>query len=471
MLNFDILIFSIFLAVNLAAGLFHSRSVTNIEQYAIGDRNFSTNTLVSTIVASWLGAGFLSYTLAETYSQGLYFIIPALADSLGLVLIGYVFVNRMDEFLGKLSIAEAMGDLFGGKVKFITALTGIVISVGILGAQFKVASKILELVFGASGIYATLFSAGIIILYSAFGGIKAVTFTDVIQFFTFAAILPIIAIVILNSMDNPNAVLVTINTHPSFDITQVFDLNNPRFYKMLGLAIILLPNFSPMIFQRIAMTRSTAQAAKAFKIAGLVCFAIQFCIVCIGVFLLSDNPALNPNDLLTYIMDHYSYPGFKGFVAIGIMAMIMSTADSFINAGSVIFAHDLCRPLGFKWTENELRVSKIFAIISGILAVFIALKFERILSIIILVFGLYMSVVSLSFMLAIFGFRSSEKSVLIGMIAGAIVFFIWQFKLFGINSDIDSCAPALFANAAFLFGSHYLLSQPGGWVGIKKKGT
>ena len=185
MLTLDIVIFSIFLVINLSVGLFYSRGVTSIRQYAVGDKNFSTSSLVATIISSLIGAGFFYCGLIETYRQGLYFIFPAFGDFLGLILIGTVIVKRMGEFLGKLSIAEAMGDLFGKKVKVIVALTGIVLSIGTLGNQFKVAAKMLELVFGSSGLYATLFSAAIIILYSTFGGIKAVTFTDVIQFFTF----------------------------------------------------------------------------------------------------------------------------------------------------------------------------------------------------------------------------------------------------------------------------------------------
>jgi Na+/proline symporter len=146
MLSLDVIIFLIFLIINLSAGLFYSRGVTSIQQYAVGDRNFSTNTIVATIVASLLGGGFFSCSLIETYRQGLYYILPAMGDLLGIVLIGTFFVKRMGEFLGKLSVADAMGSLFGNKVRLVTALTGIIVSIGALGVQFKVASKILELV-------------------------------------------------------------------------------------------------------------------------------------------------------------------------------------------------------------------------------------------------------------------------------------------------------------------------------------
>ncbi|KJV69811.1 hypothetical protein [Orientia tsutsugamushi] len=75
---------------------------------------------------------------------------------------------------------------------------------------------------------------------------------------------------------------------------------------------------------------------------------LLFCIFAgfIGLTLLSSNQNIEASNLVPYIIDSYAYPGFKGLVVIGISAMIMSTADSFINSASVIFVNDLCKPLG-----------------------------------------------------------------------------------------------------------------------------
>ena len=39
------------------------------------------------------------------------------ADFLGYLFIGIFFAARLKEFLGKISIAEAMGELFGNRVR------------------------------------------------------------------------------------------------------------------------------------------------------------------------------------------------------------------------------------------------------------------------------------------------------------------------------------------------------------------
>ncbi|WP_175265529.1 hypothetical protein [Rickettsia felis] len=40
--------------------------------------------------------------------------------------------------------------------------------------------------------------------------------------------------------------------------------------------------------------------------------------------------------MLGYIIDNYSYPGLKGIIVSGLAALIMSTADSHINAASML---------------------------------------------------------------------------------------------------------------------------------------
>ena len=58
MIDIDSTIFIAFLIVNLVLGLFASRGVKTIRGFAVGDKTFSTATLVFTIVATWIGGSF-----------------------------------------------------------------------------------------------------------------------------------------------------------------------------------------------------------------------------------------------------------------------------------------------------------------------------------------------------------------------------------------------------------------------------
>ncbi len=229
-LNIDSVIFIGFLIANLLLGLSASRGIKNIKEYAVGDRNFSTATIVATIVATWIGGGFFSTLIPESYINGLHFIwVTLFGDILCLSLIALFFAPRMAEFLGKLSIATAMGDLYGQRVQVVTAVSGFIGVSGLIAMQFKIAGMMFEYALGLPNVYGILSAAIIVTSYSALGGIKSVTFTDVIQFLTFTVVMPTLAYFLLQSLDNVNAITHTINNNPIFDYRKdlIFQSLNP----------------------------------------------------------------------------------------------------------------------------------------------------------------------------------------------------------------------------------------------------
>jgi Na+/proline symporter len=70
----DSLIIIGFLVANLLLGLSSSRGITSIKEYAVGHRNFSTATIVATIVATWVSGSVFYNGVAGSYSKGLNYI-------------------------------------------------------------------------------------------------------------------------------------------------------------------------------------------------------------------------------------------------------------------------------------------------------------------------------------------------------------------------------------------------------------
>ena len=468
--DIDVFIFVVFLTITLVTGLFYSRGVTTIKDYALGGRNFSTATLATALIATWIsGSAFLT-DVSETYQGGLFYMVPGmLSDVFSWIIICYFIAPRIGEFLGSLSIADVLGNLYGNKVRFIAAISSTFNCVGKVAAQFKVSSTILQLFFGISSFYATLASSIIIIIYSAFGGIRAVTFTDVIQFATFGTIIPIIALVIWGSFDDPQVVFYTLSENPLFDYTQLVNPDHPEFWGAFTLALyFLIPSFNPAIFQRASMAKDTVQVAQAFFVATFSRLAISILFFWVAILLLSKDSTLEPSHLFAYIIDKYAYVGFKGFIAAGVMAMVMSTADSYINAATVTLSYDIRKSFGIDyWSEKRSLIFSYFcAIFIGVLAFCLAFYMKGLLSLFLLVSSFYLPVVTVPFLLAIFGFRTTSTAVLSGIISGLITVVIWRMYIMDITG-INSVLPGMFVNIVFLFLTHYLLKQDGGWVGIK----
>ncbi len=461
-------IFIGFLIATIILGLASSHGIRNIKEYAVGNRDFSTATIVATLVATWVSGSFFYNIISEGYSKGLYSMWSDIGDPICLLLIGMIFAVRMGEFLGKLSIAEAMGDLFGQKVRIITAIAGFIGITGKIAIQLKLAGLLFSYVLDISSGYGTIIAAFIITLYSSLGGIKSVTFTDIIQFLTFIVVIPVIAYALLNSIDNTNIIINTLTTHPVFDYKEVFNFSNAlSLDKLFVFLYFITPAFNPAIFQRIAMAKDIIQVRKSFVISAVICFLLLLILDWITILTLSINPFLNPDEVVKEIIFSQAYLGLKGMAIIGIMAMIMSTVDSFINSTAVLVVHDFLKPLKIEFNRNELLSARIISIVIGLVSLLLSLRQGNFLTLMIMTSSLYMPIVTVPFIMAIFGFRSSGKSVILGMVAGLSTVLVWDYVL---KIKIANSIPfAMLSNLVMLMGSHYLLKQPGGWIGIKDK--
>ena len=460
-MNFDIDIVIVvgFLIATLLVGLMRGGAVTNIQDFALGGRNFHTGALVSTIVATWISGSFLFVSIEKIYSEGITLVAAYLMFPSIFLIMNYFFLPRMQEFMGKMSVADAMDGLYGKHVGMITALTGAISCLGMVAVQFKIFGTLFDYFFNFGSDYSLIICSIIVIVYSTSGGIKSVTVTDIIQFLTFTIFLPIILFLLLRDVDLNNVYEQVGHSH-FLDFGKLLDYTDAKFWSFITLLFYFtFPNFPPEIFQRILIAKNIRQIRSSFNLSFVFCLLIVLVTITMVILIYYSNPSLENNKIFHYIFDNYLFVGVKGLTMIGIIALIMSTADSNMNSSAVLFTN-----LHYSITQfsdrKGLFFARLYTIILGFISLYIALVGKDYLNIILTTASFYMPVVNIPLMFAILGFRTSTKSVLIGMAAGFTTSTIFLF----INTSLDAIIPAMIMNTLFLFGSHYLLKQKGGWI-------
>src|SRR6185369_3216021 len=119
--------------------------------------------------------------------------------------------------------------------------------------------------------------------------------------------------------------------------------------------------------------------------------------------------------------------------------------------------NDIMKILRPNWEATITKV-RVFSMLLGFCALWLALRTNDILKLMLTAGSLYMPVISVPMLFAIFGFRSTPKAALTGMAAGIITVASWDVVIGDIG--MDKVVPAMLANAIFLLGSHYFLRQP-----------
>ena len=449
-MNFDvdIAIFVGFLLANLTLGLVASRGVNTIRSFAVGDKNFSTATIVATVLGTWISGSFFFTIISTAYTEGISFMtIFVVGNFLSFVMMSRLLIPLMSEFLGSLSIAEAMGSLYGRNVRIITSIAGIVAVSGIISIQLKIAGSVFEYALNIKAIYGIILSGVIITLYSSLGGIKSVTFTDVIQFGFFGVMVPAIAYFLFKNVEMKTVENI-FATNPLFDWREAFSFSNPRIYYYISLFFwVVTPSFNPAVFQRIVMAKDVKQASEAFLISSgfILFFAVVLC--WIGLLILSISPDVATSNVLqAFVSDYEWIIGFKGLILAGIMAMVMSTVDSYINSTSVLLTYDLKESLGLKIIKDELSATRFCSLFIGVFSILFAMRESSFLDLFILASTLYIPIVTVPFIMSVFGFRSSGRSVLAGMGAGFFVVVMWETLLKEHMAGVGGLLPGMLAN-------------------------
>ena len=349
-----------------------------------------------------------------------------------------------------------MGRMYGKKVRIISAISGFIGVLGIIAVQFKVFGSVFNIFFGFENKWATVTSAFVVIFYSAYGGIRSVAFTDVLQFLVFCFLLPILASSIITSDQFSFSSFVLVWDEMFDDILDTISMGNlSKFFSLLTLFLYCCtPRFEPAFFQRISMSKNVVQLRKVFVCSGIICFSIAAIISLIGIMVKSINPNLQPLEILPYLVENFTFPGLKGIFLIGILALSMSTADSHINSSSILFSHDFCAPMNLD-IGNKVIMSRLFTIILGLASLSVALFSTRdLLGVIMMAVSFYMPIVEVPLILAILGFRSTTRCVLIGMFAGLVTVILW--RVFFLDTGVDSVIPGMIGNLVFLLASHYM---------------
>ncbi|MFQ3887434.1 MAG: sodium:solute symporter [Rickettsia conorii subsp. raoultii] len=360
--------------------------------------------------------------------------------------------------MGSLSAAEIIGEAYGNKVRILTSIVIILMSIGRIAMQFHVASLILQLFFNISNFYIDLCIATVIISYSAFGGVKSVTFTEAVQFFTYSAIIPVIGIVVWNVFSDPHIVIDSNVQTRLTDLQGLFHYTSPKFWISLNIFIYFaIPSLGPSIFQRILMAKDTRQISRTFFISAVICLCLSVLCIWIAILLLSQDPVVNTNELFLRIIK--SYIGFKGLIVGVTMAMIIASTNSYINVAVVTFTNDIIK-------KASLNYNYITAITIGLIGFIISLYTKDLINLFLT--SIYLPLITLPLILLIYGFKSSAKSFFIGMIAAILTIILWQIFSLRAVLGIYPILPATIVNLLFFLGSHYILKQPGGFSALKE---
>ncbi len=439
----DSAIIALYLLCTIIIGVTSSKGVKNTKDFAVGNKDFLTITLIMTIFATYVDGEIILNGATQGFKSGISFFYANCADFLTLIAYGFI-AQRAVKYREAISVGDIVGEMYGQRAQMLTGVFGFLISTSLVAVQFKALSFVFHYFYNISPDIGVWLSAIILIAYSAFGGVRAVTWTDMLQFFILVNAVPLVTSIAVNKIGGVFELIKILPDH-KFDI---FPADKDTFYKYIVYMIASVPLCSPPMIQRMIMSRNALQSRNAYWVSALISIPFFLIIAIAGMASSILNPDMDANNAFLYLIDNLMPVGLKGFAVAGMIAIIMSTADSFMNTASVSFAHDFLKTsMEDKLSpELEFRATKLITLVVGIIGCLTAMQFNNLIDMMLYSYMLWGPVISVPLIAGLFGIIAPRYAFYIGMVSGLSTAILWSVLKLEDVFYIHAILPALFAN-------------------------
>ena len=451
----DFIILGIYFSVVLAVGVYFYLKNQSRDDYYVGGRDISASHVGLSIVATDVGGGFSIGLGGLGFIMGLsgsWLLFTGLTGAWLAAVLIIPKLKKMDMKKGLLTYPDFLARVYNKKVAvFAAAISGIGY-LGFTAAQVLAGAKLAagSLFSGFTVMDPLQFSlfimAAIILLYTVLGGIKAVIYTDTIQWIILLSGLLFAGIPIiwfkLGGWETISASLPA-NHFSLLNIKPITFIN--WFFTIVPIWFIAMT-----LYQRAFACRSVQEAKKAFFIAGIFEYPlIAFMSVSLGLLGRIVFPDADPEMALPMLLRDYLPIGISGFVLAAYFSAVMSTADSCLIASSGNFVNDLIEKfLPHQLSHNGMvRLSQIVTLIVGLLALVLASSFTMILDLILNAYAFMVSGLFIPTIAAYFLKRQDSTAALVSMLLGGtttIILIGFKIKImFSIDPSVIGISVSL----------------------------
>lgn len=423
-----------FFAFSLFVGLFvSSRGNKNFKDYMFGGGKIPWVAVGISLIATSVSATTFLGAPADVYGADMRFLMFQIGGALSIVVVGLVFIPRFRRS-GIQSAYELFERQFSPTVRRLAAIfycLHLLLRTGILlYAPALVISRILD-----CNLYiAILITAILAIIYTWFGGIKAVIWTDVLQFFVFFFGGVLVLFLVANSCGGFSS-LYTLASEAGK--TKWFDPSlSPALDRTLisaGFAYAVLEiairGCDQQFVQRYLSCKSPAAANASSILSMLLGTLISVLFYWVGAALFvyyqikkveSLPSGIGQNDVFPHFIVNALPSGVTGLIVAAICAAAMSSLSSAINSLSNTTENDLL--LADTSSVKSLRRAKIWTVLWGLLGIggafFAAAQQGSLLKNALFFTGLFTGPLLGMFILAFFAGKLKPWTVIVGVLCG-----------------------------------------------------
>lgn len=353
-----------YLAVTITIGLLAARRVHSSKDYMVAGRSLPLYMNVATVFATWFGAETV-LSVSATFARDGLSGIPGdpFGASVCLVLAALLFA-RLFYRMNLLTIGDFYKQRYGKSVEVVTSVAIVVSYLGWTSAQLTALGLVIYTLSGGAVElnHAILIGAAVVLIYTIFGGMWSIAFTDLFQTIVIVIGLTLVAVLVGDLAGGASKVISQAAAEGKF---QFFPSDAAGWWAMAGAFFAFAFGSIPQqdVFQRMTSAKDENTAVRGTVIGGLLYFVFAFVPIFIAyaaVVADSNLAALFGSDdareiqrvlpdLVLGKMPLWAQVMFFG----ALLSAILSTASGALLAPTSLFTENVLRPLSPRMGDKQ----------------------------------------------------------------------------------------------------------------------
>ncbi len=452
----DLSIFILYFLAMLGVGVYFFRSNKDAEDYYVGGRNMGSTHIGLSVVATDVGGGFSIGLGGLGFLMGISGSWMLFTGLVGAWLSAVFLIPRVSQLSRDqkwFTFPQLFQHFYNGRVALLAGIISAIGYIGFTSSQLLAGAKLASATFLDLNLQTALFIMGFIAVgYTVIGGLKAVIYTDTIQWIILMVGLVFIGIPIgYYSIGGIDAIRATLPA----DFLSLTNIGWATFFNWV-VTIVPIWFVGMTLYQRIYACRDEKTAQRAWYIAGLFEYPVMaFMGVLLGLFArvaaeqgmfeyagYATAEAMDAEMGLPVLLRTVLPVGLMGLMLSAYFSAIMSTADSCLMAASGNIVTDILgRVTNLKKNEaRELRLSQIATLVIGVLALLLASAMQNVLELMLLSYAFMVSGLFVPVIGALFWKKGTSVAAFWAMLIGGgttIGLEVSDFSLpYGLDSNV-----------------------------------
>lgn len=352
----------IYLLVSIGIGLYAATRVHNTKDYAVAGRSLPLYIVTATVFATWFGSETVLGLSSAFLQEGLGGVVAdPFGSSLCLILVGLFFARKLYR-MNLLTIGDYYRARYNRTVEVLTSLCIVISYLGWVSAQITALGLVFSILSqgSISPAEGMLIGAAIVLVYTLFGGMWSVAFTDFFQMILIVLGMLYIGYVVSGLTGGVGAVVKHAANAGKFEFWPKFNARDILAFVAAWVTMMFGSIPQQDVFQRVMSARTEDTAVRGAVGGGSLYFLFAFIPMFLAYSATLVDPAMvnnligsNPQHILPSLILNHT-PLFAQVMFFGaLLSAIMSTASGTLLAPSVTFAENVLKGMFKEMTDRH----------------------------------------------------------------------------------------------------------------------